>query len=519
MQRFSFSVRLLSCVVLPSVLFTAALAVALWGLWRTQAEYEGYLEREQAISDALNGMLARGLAAGQAVRDLALDPSNRPARDGIQASHEQALKLAADASALAEGSSFAAPLKKIAALQQAHATLQREIVQLIRDRPGEVIQAIVDRETPSWAALGGELTRQIHAAGERAAEAQARAQRASRQAVTLAAVLAATATAAAVALCFVLVSAVRRELGGEPELARRALLRVADGDLRDDGAVNAAPPRSMLGAVQQMRLGLQTLVGRVQEVTRHVANATTEIAHGNETLRDRTEQAADNLQVAALSLRQLTDRIEHGAGVAREASEQAGSANEVATRGGDVVAQVVSTMEAISTSSQQVAEIVSVIDAIAFQTNILALNASVEAARAGEEGRGFAVVADEVRTLAGRSAQAARQIRELIDHSVAQVQQGAERVQQAGSTMEEIVQATRRVTEMMAALSQAAAEQVGDIGRVNRSVASLEAMTQGNAGLVDASAVLSARLREQAEQLAQIVGAFKLQEAEAAARA
>ena len=517
MRRFSFSHRLLSCVVLPSVLFTAALAVAWWGLWRTQTEYEGYLAREQAISDALNGMLARGLAAGQAVRDLALDPSNRPARAGVQASHEQATKLVARASELAAGSSFAAPLKKISTLQQEHAALQRQIVQLIRDRPGEVIQAIVDRETPSWAALGGELTRQIQAAGERATEAQARAQRASRQAVVLAAVLALTALAAAVGLCFVLVSALRRELGGEPEVARRALLRVADGDLRDDERAQAAPPRSMLGAVQQMRLGLHALVGRVHDVTQHVARATNEIAHGNQTLSERTEQAADNLQVAALSLRQLTERIEHAAGVARDASEQAGSAKEVASRGGDVVAQVVSTMEAISGSSQQVADIVSVIDAIAFQTNILALNASVEAARAGEGGRGFAVVADEVRTLAGRSAQAARQIRELIEHSVAQVQQGAQRVQQAGSTMAEIVQATRRVTEMMSALSQAAAEQAGDIGRVNRTVASLEAMTQGNAGLVEESAVLSAQLREQAEQLAQIVGAFKLRASEAAA--
>jgi methyl-accepting chemotaxis protein len=196
--------------------------------------------------------------------------------------------------------------------------------------------------------------------------------------------------------------------------------------------------------------------------------------------------------------------------VAAQANELAGSANAVASRGGEVVQQMVQNMGAISTSSQQVAEIVGLIEGIAFQTNLLALNASVEAARAGEQGRGFAVVADEVRTLAQRSHQAARQIKELIERSATEVQSGSLRVEEAGKTMRDIVQATRHVSEMMQTLSQAATEQSGHIGQVSATVSGLETLTRQNAALVEESAVVSARLKNQADELAQIVGSFKV---------
>jgi methyl-accepting chemotaxis protein len=509
MRSLSFATRLIAFIVLPSLLFATALAASLWGLWRTQAEYEGYLSREQAISAQLHEVLALGLSAGQGVRDLALDPSNRPAREGIPASHRQAQERLAEAAERAVGTDFHAPLQRIAQQQQAHASLQRDVVQMIRDRPGEVIDAIVTRETPSWQTLQGELQAMQTQATDQALAARERAAATSRQAVGVSVALVLAAALVATGLCVVLQRSLRRELGGDPAQARERLMRVAEGDLRGDAGA-PVPATSLLGGVQHMREGLRRMVGRIQAITDGVATAAHEIAQGNLTLSERTEQAAGGLEAATQSMHQLTARVEESSRVAREALGLADQAREVARRGGSAVDQVVERMQAISTSSHQVGEIVGVIDAIAFQTNLLALNASVEAARAGEQGRGFAVVADEVRTLAARSADAARQIKVLIERSVTEVEAGASRVQEAGSTMADIVSATQQVAERIATLSRAAAEQAGDIGRVHHTVTELEDMTQRNAALVEESAAVSAQLKEQAEQLARIVGTFQL---------
>ena len=516
MKNLKFSSQLLACVVLPSLLFVAALAAGLGGLWQTRSEYVD-AARQQAIAGRLQQMLAQGLAAGQGVRDLALDPSNRVARAGIPAGHQQAAELLAQSVQLAAGTDLADALARIEGMQSAHARLQRDIVQLIRDKPGEVIQAIVERETPSWTALRGELSRLVALADERAQQAGARAEAASESAAAWAAALACAAAAAAVVLCFVLQRALRRELGGEPELARRELLRVAEGDLRVDALASSPPTHSMLGVVHQRQSALRAMVARVHDVTSDVGLVAGEIATGNQTLSERTEQTAQRLEAATASLSQLTERIDHVSAVATQASGLAGSANSVATQGGAVVHDVVQTMAAISASSQQVAEIVGIIEGIAFQTNLLALNASVEAARAGEQGRGFAVVADEVRTLASRSHQAARQIKELIERSAAEVQDGTERVEAAGRTMHEIVEATRRVSGMMETLSRAAGEQAGHIASVNGTVSAVEGMTRQNAALVEESAVVSERLKAQADELSRIVGSFRVSDAPASA--
>jgi methyl-accepting chemotaxis protein len=255
---------------------------------------------------------------------------------------------------------------------------------------------------------------------------------------------------------------------------------------------------------------IQRTVNEIHHAVDHISSASQEIASGNADLSRRTEQTASSLQQTSHSMAQLTGTVHQTADSARQANQLATSAAEVAARGGDVVSQVVSTMDEINASSKKIADIIGVIDGIAFQTNILALNAAVEAARAGEQGRGFAVVASEVRSLAGRSAEAAREIKGLIGASVDKVESGSRLVADAGQTMTEIVGSVQRVTDIIGEISAAASEQSEGIGQIGGAVAQLDDMTQQNAALVEQSAAASDSLRQQAHRLAQAVGVFKL---------
>jgi methyl-accepting chemotaxis protein len=238
--------------------------------------------------------------------------------------------------------------------------------------------------------------------------------------------------------------------------------------------------------------------------------ASTEVAVGNADLSGRTEQAASNLQQTASSMEQLTGTVKHTADSARTANQLAGSAAEVARRGGEVVSQVVATMEDINQASRKIADIIGTIDGIAFQTNILALNAAVEAARAGEQGRGFAVVAGEVRNLAQRSAEAAKEIKSLIGSSVDKVDAGTRLVGDAGTTMGEIMASVQRVSDTIGEISAAASEQSEGIGQVNTAVTQLDQMTQQNAALVEQSAAAAESLKSQASKLNGLVSVFKV---------
>jgi methyl-accepting chemotaxis protein len=251
-------------------------------------------------------------------------------------------------------------------------------------------------------------------------------------------------------------------------------------------------------------------VREVQSAGQSISLASSEIASGNQDLSERTEQTANNLQQAASSMAGLMDIAEKSGASSRQANAFASTAAEVAERGGSVVSQVVRTMDEINTSSKKIADIIGVIDGIAFQTNILALNAAVEAARAGEQGRGFAVVASEVRGLAQRSAQAAKEIRDLIGASVERVQGGARLVSDAGQTMDEIVKSVRQVTGIMGEIAASATAQGRGIGEISVSVQELDQMTQQNAALVEQSAAASASLADQAQQLSRAVSIFKL---------
>ncbi len=271
----------------------------------------------------------------------------------------------------------------------------------------------------------------------------------------------------------------------------------------------------LLRSLQQMQAALLKLIGEVRGSTDSITTASAEIATGNMDLSQRTEQTASHLQQAAASMTQLTGTVRQTADAATTANQLASSAAEVAQRGGQVVSQVVSTMDDISNSSRRISDIIGTIDGIAFQTNILALNAAVEAARAGEQGRGFAVVAGEVRSLAQRSAEAAKEIKTLIGASVERVESGARLVQDAGSTMTEIVASVQRVTDIIGEISAASREQSEGIDQINAAVGQLDQMTQQNAALVEEAASAAESLKDQSGRLSQAISVFRLDGARA----
>jgi len=286
--------------------------------------------------------------------------------------------------------------------------------------------------------------------------------------------------------------------------------RVADGDLAAPTGV-AGPDEvgRLFGALQAMTAKLRHTLGQVQHSAESIQVASSEVAAGNADMSTRTEQTASRLQQAAGSMEQLAGTVRQSAEAAAQADNLASSAWTVAQRGGQVVTQVVTTMDDINASARKIADIISVIDGIAFQTNILALNAAVEAARAGEQGRGFAVVAAEVRSLAQRSAGAAKEIKALIGTSVDKVEIGAKLVQEAGTTMNEIVTSVKHVSDIIGEITAAAGEQNSGIDRINKAVTQLDQMTLQNAALVEQSAAAAESLKEQAHKLHGALSAFR----------
>jgi len=351
---------------------------------------------------------------------------------------------------------------------------------------------------------------------QRSDNASQRAESAAQQLVWEVLVTGAIAIAVAVFLAWAIIRSITRPLAQAVEVADR----VASGDLSGQIAAQSKDEMGhLLGALQRMQQSLVKTVTSVRTNAQGVASASAQIAAGNHDLSGRTEEQASALEQTAASMEELGSTVKQNADNARQANQMAMSASTVAAQGGEVVAEVVETMKSINESSHKIADIISVIDGIAFQTNILALNAAVEAARAGEQGRGFAVVASEVRALAGRSAEAAKEIKALIDTSVGRVEQGTQLVDKAGTTMTEVVTAIRRVTDVMGEISAASHEQSQGVAQVGEAVTQMDQTTQQNAALVEEMAAAASSLNHQAQSLVEAVAVFKLSGHEQAVRA
>jgi methyl-accepting chemotaxis protein len=315
------------------------------------------------------------------------------------------------------------------------------------------------------------------------------------------------ALVAAVLMGLWIIRAITRPINQAVGIARA----VADGDLSQQFEVSGNSETGLLlMALKDMQASLSSVVSNVRQGSEGVSTASAEIASGNHDLSARTESQASALEQTAASMEQLSATVKQNADSARQANQLAASASTVAVKGGEVVAQVVDTMKGINDASRKIADIISVIDGIAFQTNILALNAAVEAARAGEQGRGFAVVASEVRSLAGRSAEAAKEIKTLINASVERVEQGTALVDQAGSTMTEVVSSIKRVTDLMGEISAASNEQSLGVSQVGEAVTQMDQVTQQNAALVEEMAAAASGLQSQAQDLVKVVAVFNL---------
>jgi methyl-accepting chemotaxis protein len=324
--------------------------------------------------------------------------------------------------------------------------------------------------------------------------------------------LLALAVAIGVAAATFITRGLLKQLGGEPGYTAKIAGSIANGDLSIGIDTKASDSGSLLTEMKQMRNSLVDIVSQVRRGTHTITTASREISAGNVDLSSRTELQASSLEKTASAMEELTSTVKQNADNAREANQLAATASDVARKGGAVVSQVVGTMGEINSSAGKIADIIGVIDGIAFQTNILALNAAVEAARAGEQGRGFAVVASEVRSLAQRSAAAAKEIKTLIGDSVEKIGRGSKLVGEAGTTMEEVVDSVKRVTDIMSDIAAASAEQSAGIEQVNLSIIEMDGMTQQNAALVEQAAAAFQSLQDQAAELQRVVSIFKLEE-------
>ncbi len=400
---------------------------------------------------------------------------------------------------------------KIAKLRDTYFNGDKELRNLIfNDTVASARNYLNDELRPTLAAYRTSINAMIDRTTRGADESGQAAQADARTAVNALIALGVVALLLAAALGWLIARGLVRELGGEPATAARLATAVANGDFTQSIDVKAGDSSSLMAQLHLMKENLARVVAQVRGSSDSVAVAASEISQGNQDLSARTESQASALEETAASMEQLGATVRQNADSAGQANQLARNASDVAVRGGDAVGQMVQTMKGIHESSTRIADIIGVIDGIAFQTNILALNAAVEAARAGEQGRGFAVVAGEVRALAGRSAEAAKEIKQLIHESVERVNQGSRLADQAGETMTEVVQSINRVTDIVGEISAASNEQASGVAQVGEAVTQMDQATQQNAALVEEMSAAASSLSTQAQDLVQAVAIFKL---------
>ena len=503
-----FSSKIVASAALPTILFLLGMFSSIGALVNTQNEFDRYIQAEQSVERALSEMYAQGLQMGQAFRNVVLDPGNPKAAENFKAAQSAYDKAFSQAQESAKGSAVEAGLSQLPALRSAHEKAQAKVLALVAAKT-DAIPLLNSEETPAWRLLRAEILKQREGAAKESELAHQRVNKNAAFWTYLSVGIAALAALVSVGLGLMMQATVRKELGGDPLAAREALSNIAEGNLTTR-IVNLGQSDSLMGVMLQMESSLQKMVSEVRNSAGSIASATDEIAAGSQDLSDRTESQASSLEETAASMEQLGSTVRQNADSARQANQLAMNASAVASKGGAVVSQVVETMKDINQSSRRISDIISVIDGIAFQTNILALNAAVEAARAGEQGRGFAVVASEVRSLAGRSAQAAKEIKSLIGDSVDRVEQGTALVDQAGATMTEVVDSIRRVTDIMGEISSSSTEQALGVAQVGEAVTLMDQATQQNAALVEEMAAAAGSLNSQAGDLVQAVSVFKI---------
>ncbi|WP_172208646.1 methyl-accepting chemotaxis protein [Diaphorobacter sp. JS3050] len=413
-----------------------------------------------------------------------------------------------------------AKLEKVKEQRARYIAGQDELIKLVKsDQPDQSREFLNTKLRPELETYRSVVTALVDHGKQAITEAGQDAQTTASNARTVLIALGIGALLLAIGLGWLISRSLTRELGGEPSIAAEVARAVAAGDFTQSIAVKDGDTTSLMAQLAAMKEGLAQVVAQVRRSSDSVAMASSEIAQGNQDLSARTESQASALEETAASMEQLGATVRQNAENASQANALARSASDVAVRGGEVVGQVVQTMKGINESSQRIADIIGVIDGIAFQTNILALNAAVEAARAGEQGRGFAVVASEVRSLAGRSAEAAKEIKQLISASVERVEQGSAMADQAGETMTEVVQSIRRVTDLMGEINAASSEQASGVAQVGEAVTQMDQATQQNAALVEEMAAAAGSLSSQAQELVQAVAVFKLDASQSGASA
>jgi methyl-accepting chemotaxis protein-1 (serine sensor receptor) len=517
MNNFKISTRLLVLIGLMSALMAGVGALGLYGIWKTddalKSVYEDRLVPVGQLDTIVRAILRNRLAIAVSLVTPTPEEIAKNTAE-VEANIElitktwdayMATRLTPEEERLAK--TFAEDRKKFVqeGLRPAVAALRANDT---KEAQRIVVEKIRPLYVPVAQGVDALIKLQLDVAKQEYEAAVARYE--TIRMVAIAALILGVGLAATFGL--LLIRGVNRSLRHAVEVSNA----VAQGDLTKaihvDGKDEIA---ELLRAMSDMKENLVRVVSEVRDGVDSVSTASAQIAAGNQDLSSRTEQQASNLQQTAASMEQLTSTVKQSADNARQANQLANAASESAARGGQVVGEVVTTMNAIAEASKRIAEIINVIDGIAFQTNILALNAAVEAARAGEQGRGFAVVAGEVRNLAQRSAQAAREIKAMITDSVQKVEAGSRLVSDAGATMNEIVTQVKRVTDLIGEITSAAVEQSSGISQVNEAVTQMDQVTQQNAALVEESAAAAASLKEQADRLARAVAVFRLSHAEA----